>query len=85
MEDPRRLDLHISMGGRSWPVWVYSAVPEGVRPATRAELLCYGTPVLYQVRIGPDAGNYYTDFVRKTTQPVLLQMLREGTPVYMKK
>ena len=82
MEEPRLLDLCIWMGGRSWPVWVYSAVPEGVRLATAADLYD-GRPVLYQVRIGPDAGDYYTDFVRPATYPALLQVQR--FPVYARK
>lgn len=80
----RKLAAGIWMNGRSWPVWHYHELPEGVRPAVPADLQRYGTPVLYQVRIGPDAGGWYTDFVRKATQPILLQMLREDAPVYVK-
>lgn len=72
------------MNGRSWPVWHYRELPEGVRPAVPADLQRYGTPVLYQVRIGPDAGDYYTDFVRTSTRPVFLQLLQEGVPLYVK-
>ncbi len=79
-----KLAAGIWMNGRSWPVWHYRELPEGVRPAVPADLQRYGTPVLYQVRIGPDAGDYYTDFVRKATQPALLQMLDDGDAVYVK-
>lgn len=71
------------MNGRSWPVWHYRELPEGVRPAVPADLRRYGTPVLYQVRIGPDAGDYYTDFVRKATVGPLLQRIKLGLPVYV--
>lgn len=79
-----KLAAGIWMNGRSWPVWHYRELPEGVRPAVPADLRRYGTPVLYQVRIGPDAGDYYTDFVRTSTRPVLLQMLQTGVPLYVK-
>lgn len=71
------------MNGRSWPVWHYRELPGGVRPAVPADLQRYGTPVLYQVRIGPDAGGWYTDFVRKATVGPLLQRIKFGLPVYV--
>ena len=80
-----RLAAGIWMNGRSWPVWHYKELPEGVRPAVPADLQRYGTPVLYQVRIGPDAGDYYTDFVRKATQRTLQLILLQGGTVYVKK
>lgn len=79
-----KLAAGIWMNGRSWPVWHYRELPEGVRPAVPADLQRYGTPVLYQVRIGPDAGDYYADFVRTSTRSVLLRMLQEGVPLYVK-
>lgn len=82
---PRKADICIWMGGRSWTVWVYDSVPEGVRPAVPADLQRYGTPVLYQVRIGPDAGKYYQDYVRPSTYQVLLRMLQDGVPVFINK
>ena len=66
------------------PVWCYESVPESVRPA-EARDLWPGRPVLYQVRIGPDAGKYYQDYVRASTREILLQMLRDGVSVYVKK
>lgn len=71
------------MGGRSLPLWCYESVPEGVRPA-EARDLWPGRGVLYQVRIGPDAGKYYQDYVRASTREILLQMLQEGVMVYVK-
>ena len=72
------------MGGRSLAVWVYDTVPEGVRLATLRDLQP-GRPVLYQVRIGPDAGKYYQDYVRPSTYQVLLRMLQDGVPVFINK
>lgn len=71
------------MAGRSWTVWVYDSVPEGVRLATLQDLRP-GRPVLYQARIGPDAGSWYQDWVRPTTIEPLRQMIREGLPLYVK-
>lgn len=71
------------MAGRSWTVWVYGSIPEGVRLATILDLRP-GRPVLYQARIGPDAGSWYQDWVRRTTIEPLRQMIREGLPVYVK-
>lgn len=80
-----KLGIGIWMSGRSWPVWHYRELPEGVRLATAADLRRYGTPVLYQVRIGPDAGDWYTDFVRPATWHALLTMLQVGVAVYARK
>lgn len=81
---PRRLDISVWMDGRSRAVWCYESVPEGVRPATVRDLWP-GRPVLYQVRIGPDDGKYYQDYVRPSTYQVLLQMLQDGIPVFVKR
>ncbi len=77
-----KLDLCVWLGGRSLPVWCYDSVPPGVRPA-RASDLRPGMPVLYLVRVGPDAGKYYQDYVRPTTIEPLRQRIRAGE-VYVK-
>lgn len=79
----RKLDISVWMGGRSLSLWCYESVPAGVRPAAARDLWP-GRPVLYQVRIGPDAGKYYQDYVRSTTREILLQLLSGGVPVYVK-
>jgi hypothetical protein len=78
-----KLDLCVRMGDRSLPVWRYDSVPEGVRPA-RASDLRPGTPVLHLVRVGPDAGKYYQDYVRATTIGPLRSRIRSGEEVYVK-
>ena len=78
-----KLDLCVWLGGRSLPVWRYDSVPPGVRPA-RASDLRPGTPVLHLVRVGPDAGKYYQDYVRPSTYHILQLMLSAGIPVYVK-
>lgn len=70
------------MGGRSLAVWVYDSVPEGVRLASPQDLRP-GRPVLYQARIGPDAGSWYQDWVRPTTIEPLRRMIQLGTLVYV--
>lgn len=81
--EPRKLDLRIWHRGRSEPIWCYDSPPEGMVPARGSDLY-RGRPVLYQVRIGPDAGSYYTDFVRDTTLQLLLQMIYDGVPVFVR-
>jgi len=77
-----KLDICVWMGGRSLPVWRYDSIPAGVRPARLSDLLP-GTPVLHLVRIGPDAGKYYQDYVRPSTIEPLRQRIRAGE-VYVK-
>lgn len=84
MDDVKKLSVSIWDGRRSIPVYCHSRVPEGVRPAMAKDLFP-GRPVLYQVRVGPDAGSYYEDFVRAATHRVLLRMLQERVPVYVRK
>ena len=80
-----KLDFGIWMGGRSWPVWHYRELPDGVRPACLQDLQRDGTPVIFRVRIGPHAGEWYTDLVRPASRPALLQMLHDGHPLYVRK
>ena len=82
-KDPEKLDFGISMDGKSYPIWHYTFVPSGMRLATRQDLL-RGRAVLCQVQLGPDAGDYYTDFVRASTIEPLRYMVDHGIPVYVK-
>lgn len=77
-----KLDICVWTGGRSLPVWRYDSIPAGVRPARLSDLLP-GTPVLHLVRIGPDAGKYYQDYVRPSTIEPLRQRICAGE-VYVK-
>ncbi len=83
MSEGVKIGLCISFRGKSWPVWKYETVPEGMRLAKSSDLY-NGRPVLYKVRIGPNAGAYYTDFVRASTRDVLLDMIERGVEVYVK-
>lgn len=78
-----KLDPGIWMNGRSRPIWHYTELPEGLRPASLSDL-SYGTPVLYRVLIGPDAGDFYTDFVRESTREALQARIRAGILVYVR-
>lgn len=69
--------------GRSHALWMYEAVPDGMRPATLRDLWP-GRQVLYQVQLGPDAGKYYTSFCVGERQEILREMVRRGHPVYVK-
>ena len=69
--------------GRSHPLWMYEAVPEGMRLATLRDLWP-GRQLLYQVQLGPDKGKYYTSFCVGERQEIFREMVRRGHPVYVK-
>lgn len=75
--------LRISYNGRSFPVWKYDGVPEGMRLATVCDLW-YGRQVLFRLQLGDDAGQYCTSIVRGTTAEILKEYVRTGEPVYVK-
>lgn len=83
MEDPEKLPIGIYFNGRSHTTWHYRQVPPGMRPATVADLYM-DRPVLHAVRIGPHAGDYYTDFVRESTYGIFRWMIEHGQEVYVK-
>lgn len=80
---PERLDFDAVVYGRHLPLWHYKKIPDGMRPGTRKDLY-KGRPFLYRVRIGPDAGDWYTDYIRTSTIDAVMQMLEDGEPVYVK-
>lgn len=80
---PERLDFDAVVYGRHLPLWHYKKIPDGMRPATRKDLY-RGRPFLYRVRTGPDAGDWYTDYIRDTTTDAVMQMLEDGEPLYVK-
>lgn len=82
-KEPEKLEFGISMEGKPLPIWHYTFIPSGMRLATKKDLI-RGRAVLYQVQLGPDAGDYYTDFVRASTIGPLLHMIAKGIPVYVK-
>ena len=53
--------LNIAYNGRSFPVWKYDEVPEGMRLAAYRDLW-YGRQVLFQLQLGADAGKYFIGF-----------------------
>lgn len=78
-----RGELCIWMGGKSWPVWYYDELPEGVRPAAPRELYP-GRAVLYRVKVGPHKGRWATDFVRPSTRAVLYERIWAGEEIFIK-
>lgn len=80
---PVKLEFGLWFDGRSHPLWMYEAVPDGMRPATLRDLWP-GRQVLYQVQLGPDAGKYYTTYCVNDRQEILREMVRRGHPVYVK-
>ena len=83
MEEPVKLEFGQLFDGRSHPLWHYKEVPPGMRPATLRDLR-YGRPVLYQVQIGPDAGEYYSGWYAGNSVEPLKDYIRRGVPVYVK-
>ena len=82
-EDPVKLEFGQWFDGRSHPVWHYKTVPPGMRPATPRDLW-YGRPILYQVEIGPDKGEWYSGYFAGNSIEPLKERLRLGLPVYVK-
>lgn len=76
-------EVHIWMGGRSWPAWYYDDLPEGVRPAQLRDLV-NGRAVLYRVSIGPHAGQWGTEFCRPSTRAALAVRIRAGEEIFVK-
>ncbi len=76
-------DVRISYNGRSFPVWKYDGVPDGMRLATVRDLW-YGRQVLFQLQLGEDAGKYCTSIVRGATVEILKEYIRTGVPIYVK-
>ena len=81
---PRKLDISISFGARSVPVWVYDSLPPGMVPATLPDLLP-GRPLLHLVRVGPDAGKYYSCIYYGSYVAPIREAVRRGGIVYVKK
>lgn len=84
MDGPQKLEFGQWCSGRSWPVWHYQELPEGVRPARQGELW-NGRPVLWQVQLGPDKGDWYAARVTPFNIKALSDYIARGIPVYVKK
>jgi hypothetical protein len=83
MSDAKKMDFGVWFDGASHPVWHYREVPPGMRPATLRDLYP-GRPVLYQIQLGSDAGTYLTDYVTRTTYPILRHYIQSGRKVFVK-
>ncbi len=83
MSEPIQGDIRIWMGGRSWAVWYYDEVPEGMRPAALRDLFP-GRAVLYRVRLGHYEGKWASDFVRPSTRVALYERIRAGEEIFIK-
>jgi hypothetical protein len=82
-EKPIKLEIGQYAFNRHYDVWCYKSVPEGMRPATAADIT-FGRMLLYKVRIGPDAGSYYTSVVTAKNHWVFLYDVAHDWPVYVK-
>jgi hypothetical protein len=80
---PIKLEIGQYAFGRHFDVWCYQSVPEGMRLAEVSDLVP-GRMVLYKVRIGPDAGSYYTSVVTAKNHWVFLYDVAHDWPVYVK-
>jgi hypothetical protein len=82
-EKPTKLEIGQYAFNRHYDVWFYKSVPEGMRPAESSDIVL-GRMVLYKVRIGPDAGSYYTSVITANNQWVFLYDVTHSWPVYVK-
>lgn len=82
MDEPVQGNIRIWFGEKSWPVWYYDELPEGVRQAKERDLY-NGRPVLYKVSIGPFEGKWGSEFVRPSNREALKALVADGS-VYVK-
>ena len=80
---PERLEFNADVYGRSMPLWHYRELPSGMRRAETKDLY-RGRCVLYRVELGPDTGDWYSDYVRDSNYLILCMMIREGKDVWIK-
>ena len=80
---PERLEFNADVYGRSMPLWHYRALPSGMRRAETKDLY-RGRCILYRVELGPDTGDWYSDYVRESNYRILCRMIREGKDVWIK-
>ncbi len=78
IDPPIRLEFNAFLDRRSLPLWHYKTPPSGLRPAELCDLY-RGRPVLYKVELGPDAGEWYTDYVRASNYAALCRLTKLGT------
>ena len=83
MENAVKLDFGTWFDGKSHPHWHYQEIPPGMRLATLRDILP-GRPVLYQLQLGKDAGTWLSDYVTRTTYPILRLYIQSGRAVYVK-
>lgn len=83
MESAEKLEFGQWFDGRSHPIWHYKEVPDGMRPATLYDLYP-GRPVLHQVQIGPDKGDYYACYYAGSFCQPIREQIKRGMPVYVK-
>jgi hypothetical protein len=81
--EPFKLSFGQFAFGRHYDIWCYPSIPSGMRLATRSDL-CLGRIVLYKVRIGPDAGKYYTNIVTTNSIDIFKYDVDTGWPVYVR-
>ena len=81
--DPERLEFNADVYGRSMPLWHYGELPPGMVKAEQKDLY-RGRCVLYRVELGPDKGDWYSDYVRDSNYRILCRMIREGKDVWIK-
>lgn len=80
---PERLEFNAEVYGRSMPLWHYRELPPGMVKAEQEDLY-RGRCVLYRVELGPDKGDWYSDYVRDSNYRILCRMIREGKDVWIK-
>lgn len=80
---PTKLDIEVNFRGQSVPIWHYMTRPDEMRSADISDLYI-GRQVMYRVKIGPDAGDWYCEPVRQSNYYILCQMIKDGEDVLIK-
>lgn len=78
---PYKLEIGVWMNGKSFPIWVYDKVPEGMRPIKDLRELWYGRAFLYPSQLSP--GEYLVDYMRETDVEAVNYMWAHGIPMYV--
>lgn len=80
---PYKKDFCINYNGRSFPVWAYDKVPEGMRRATSMRDFYYGRVFLYRASLC-DSGEYLTEIFRSSVKEAVARFLKDGTEIWVK-
>lgn len=78
---PYKLEIGVWMNGKSYPIWVYDKVPDGMRRITSLRELWYGRAFLYPSQLTP--GIFLVDYMRETCKEAVNSMWNHDIPMYV--